>query len=759
MERVFGFEILPAPFVISHLQLGLLLQNIGAPLADDGTERAGVFLTNSLTGWEPPKGAKVQLTLPEMQAERDAADKVKRKDPILVVIGNPPYNAFAGVSPEEEEGLVETYKGAYQVEKVNQRTGKTAKDRHGNPVRKRRYRLSDPEARGGWGIRKFNLDDLYVRFFRLAERRIAEVTGRGVVCFISNSSWVTEPSFVILREHLLESFNRVWIENLHGDRKRSEYAPDGRTSETIFAIPGFSPGIKQGVATTLWVKTGEPSPALVLLRNDINAAKAADRRAQLLQTLEEINPENRYSSAAPAKDNRYSFWPMVVSADYAQWPKIIDLCAVPPSNGLMEKRGGSLVDIGRDALEERLKIYFDRSIEWQDYKALGHRLARKQARFDPKKAREKAIAAEKFLPERIVRYAVRPFDIQWAYYTGVRPVWNEPRPALWEQVWQGNGFLLTRLRSGKDPEGAPMYFTPFLSDDHLLSPDAVAIPGRLRTRQPGIRGALFEGQEGPPAQIGSNLSVRAEQILSHLAADARKEDSTLWMHALGIGYSPAYLNENADGVRRDWPRIPLPATKDALLKSAELGERIAALLNTEAEVKNVTSGASRPELKIIGNITAVEGGTLDPARDLLIDAGWGHGGKGGITMPGKGKLIGRDYTAAERGAVAEGAAALGLTKEQAFGQLGERTCDVYLNARAYWKNIPAKVWDYYIGGYQVIKKWLSYREGKLLGRALTVEEARYVRDMARRIAALCLLQPELDANYAAVKADTYPWRA
>src|SRR5712692_571707 len=351
MERVFGFEILPAPFVISHLQLGLLLQNIGAPLADDGTERAGVFLTNSLTGWEPPKGAKVQLTLPEMQAERDAADKVKRKDPILVVIGNPPYNAFAGVSPEEEEGLVETYKGAYQVEKVNQRTGKTAKDRHGNPVRKRRYRLSDPEARGGWGIRKFNLDDLYVRFFRLAERRIAEVTGRGVVCFISNSSWVTEPSFVILREHLLESFNRVWIENLHGDRKRSEYAPDGRTSETIFAIPGFSPGIKQGVATTLWVKTGEPSPALVLLRNDINAAKAADRRAQLLQTLEEINPENRYSSAAPAKDNRYSLWPMVVSADYAQWPKIIDLCAVPPSNGLMEKRGGSLVDIGRDALE------------------------------------------------------------------------------------------------------------------------------------------------------------------------------------------------------------------------------------------------------------------------------------------------------------------------------------------------------------------------------------------------------------------------
>ena len=174
--------------------------------------------------------------------------------------------------------------------------------------------------------------------------------------------------------------------------------------------------------------------------------------------------------------------------------------------------------------------------------------------------------------------------------------------------------------------------------------------------------------------------------------------------------------------------------------------------------QRVHDGTTRT--RFIDNITAAEGGALDdPAHDLLIDARWGHEGKEGITMPGKGKLIERDYTAAEREAIAQGATALGLTPDQAFAQLGERTCDVCLNSRAYWKNIPAKVWDYYIGGYQVIKKWLSYREGKLLGRALTVEEARYVRDMSRRIAALCLLQPQLDANYAAVKADTYPWPA
>jgi hypothetical protein len=265
------------------------------------------------------------------------------------------------------------------------------------------------------------------------------------------------------------------------------------------------------------------------------------------------------------------------------------------------------------------------------------------------------------------------------------------------------------------------------------------------------------GMEHTDAPL-TNLSEACVECMEKIGIhNGPMASRTVWLHALAVGYSSAYLLENGDGIRRDWPRIPLPSTKDALLKSAELGERIAELLNTEAEVTDVTTGTIRPELKVIGNVTAVEGGALDPARDLLIDAGWGHEGKEGVTMPGKGKLIERDYTAAERGAIAQGAVALGLTPEQAFAQLGERTCDVYLNARAFWKNIPAKVWDYYIGGYQVIKKWLSYREGKLLGRALTVEETRYVRDMARRLAALCLLQPRLDANYVAVKTNTYPW--
>ncbi len=181
MKRVFGFEILTAPFVVAHLQLGLLLQNLGVPLSDE-EERVGVYLTNALTGWKPPsEEGKQQLqqlafTFPELKLEHDAADQVKQEKPILVVLGNPPYNAYAGVSPEEEQGLVEPYKAGLISE---------------------------------WGIKKFNLDELYIRFFRLAEQRITEKTQKGIVCYISSSSYLSDASYVVMRKRFLNEFDKL----------------------------------------------------------------------------------------------------------------------------------------------------------------------------------------------------------------------------------------------------------------------------------------------------------------------------------------------------------------------------------------------------------------------------------------------------------------------------------------------------------------------------------------------------------------------
>ena len=131
----------------------------------------------------------------------------------------------------------------------------------------------------------------------------------------------------------------------------------------------------------------------------------------------------------------------------------------------------------------------------------------------------------------------------------------------------------------------------------------------------------------------------------------------------------------------------------------------------------------RPELKPIAALARVGGGSLNPsAGDLDVTAGWGHAGKEGVTMPGRGRVVERPCQTFEVFGNLEGLQAI-------------TTLDIYLNDRAYWRNVPARVWDYTIGGYQVIKKWLSYREKALLGRGLTIEEAQEVTHMARRIAA------------------------
>ena len=120
-------------------------------------------------------------------------------------------------------------------------------------------------------------------------------------------------------------------------------------------------------------------------------------------------------------------------------------------------------------------------------------------------------------------------------------------------------------------------------------------------------------------------------------------------------------------------------------------------------------------------------------------------------MPGRGKSISRDYTPEEIAAFGAGSGPLSMTPSQITELLGSDTLDIYLNADAYWRNVPAKVWTYKLGGYQVIKKWLSYREKDILGRSLKLEEVQEVTNMIRRIAAILLLSPELDANYKAVK--------
>ncbi len=401
------------------------------------------------------------------------------------------------------------------------------------------------------------------------------------------------------------------------------------------------------------------------------------------------------------------------------------------------------------------------SVTWAEFAALHSGLSRESAAFEPQKVREKAQKQDAYKQSNISRYLFRPYDTRWCYYTSVPNVWKRSRPELWRQHWDSNAWLLSRVSGVAEPEGIPFFYSSHLIARDSVRGHAVAFPILLRNqlennKKPKEQAHLIEPEE--ETKTTANLSSSVYSYLASLGINPDADIHTaslIWMHALAIGYSPAYLRENADGIRKDWPRIPLPNKKELLETSANLGETIAALLDAEKPVSGVTASSVRPEIQSIAVISREGGGDLQLPKELAVTVGWGHTGQNGVVMPGKGNLVERDYTPEEEKSIGSGAEQLGISPKQVLELLGESTLDIYLNEVAYWKNIPVKVWNYTIGGYQVIKKWLSYRENELLKRSLTTDEAREVMNMARRITAIILLQPTLDTNYKKCKENLY----
>ena len=248
--------------------------------------------------------------------------------------------------------------------------------------------------------------------------------------------------------------------------------------------------------------------------------------------------------------------------------------------------------------------------------------------------------------------------------------------------------------------------------------------------------------QGDPRQISDdkiwNLSDQAVNYAESIGLESQHFD-LIFYHINAILYSSDYQTENLGALKQDWPRIPLPNHKKHLQQSAQLGQQLAALLDPETPVSGVTQTPSEP-LKIIAVPTTTHSSKFKP-EDFALTANWGYGGNGKPTMPGKGKAIQRPYTPTERETLGS----------ERIARLGEHTYDIYLNDRAYWCNIPDRVWHYTLGGYQVIKKWLSYRAEKIIDRPLKQDELIHIVYTARRLAAILLLEPDLDANYHTIK--------
>ena len=683
-QRVFGFEIMPAPFVVAHLQVGLTMRALDAPLSDDGNERAGVFLTNALTGWEPR--TQKPLPFPELEEERDRAERVKQDTPVLVILGNPPYNGFAGMAVDEERELSEAYRTVKEVRK--------------------------PEGQG--------LNDLYVRFFRMAERRIAEKTGRGVVCFISNYSWLDGLSFTGMRERYLEAFDVIRIDNLNGDKyKTGKTTPDGRPDPSIFSTPGDPVGIQVGTAIATLVRKAEHAPAeAVGFRHLWGQAKLTG-----LTNTAETDPSVLYSDIEPVLPLGLPFTEVAVNRNWSEWPSLPDL--FPMSfPGVKTSRDSFLIDVDFDRLAARVDDYFNANLSHEEIARQHSSVMESTGRFDARKVRD-ALLRRGLKGDGFVRHAYRPFDNRWLYWEGDTKLLDEKRADYKQHIFEGNLWLGSNKRE---------------IDDEFSHGTLIRDLGNWKLGNWGIH--FFpawrrdEGWalDGGGEQRRPNLSAAAQRYLDRLGLGV--ED--LFHHALAVLHDPRYREANAGALRMEWPHIPLPGwldgyvpgAADELRASAARGRELAALLDPETPVAGVTAGTLRPELAAIAVPSTADGRNMT-GDGFALTAGWGHFGTGDAVMPGQGRAVERDYTAGEREALGD-----------AVGVLGNTTVDVCLNDNARWSNVPAAVWNYKLGGYQVLKKWLSYRESKVLGRSLLPEEVQHFTYTTRGIGAILMFRRE-----------------
>ena len=465
-----------------------------------------------------------------------------------MILGNPPYNGFAGMAVDEERELSTAYRWTERVRR--------------------------PEGHG--------LNDLYVRFFRMAERRIAEKTGQGVVCFISNYSWLDGLSFTGMRERYLDAFDAVRIDCLNGDKfKTGKVAPDGSPDPSIFSTESDPVGIQVGTAITTLVRKADHAPT--------------------------------------------------------------------------------------------------------------------------------------------VEIAYRPFDNRWLYWEPDGGLVDRPRPKYRPHLFEGNLWLSAAQHLRKGAAEPQAWATEHLGSLHLIERGALMFPAWFAESGAG---------DGNDSSCRANLSGMAQRYLDDLG----KNVEDLFHHVLSVLHDPSYREANAGALRMEWPRIPLPGwpdgrvdgAKEELEASADLGRELARLLDPESSVPSVTEGELRPEIAVIGIPSTTDGRNM-AGEDFSVTAGWGHSGSGGAVMPGQGRIVERGYTPDE-------CAALGAAQPV----LDESTLDIYLNARTFWRNVPAAVWNYKLGGYQVLKKWLSYRERAIVGRPLRLSEIEHFTDTARRIAVILL---------------------
>jgi len=627
LPRVFGFELLMAPYTVAHMKLGILLQETGYKFAGD--QRLGIYLTNSLE--EAITRAETIGFARFITDEANAAAEVKKDKPIMVVLGNPPYAKCSANRGDHIKQLMERYKAAVRGERNIQ-----------------------------------PLYDDYIKFIRFAHDRI-ERTGYGVIGMITNHTYLYGLIHRGMREELLKSFSEIYILNLHGNSLVGEAAPDDGEDENVFDI-------QQGVAIALFAKKAK--------HDGLTSVRYADlwglREGKYRYLRERDVSTTDWQTLIPVPPD-FFFVPKTfdLRSEYEQGWSIPGIFLVN-SSGIKTHRDHLVIDFEEERLRSRIAEFRD--------KALSDDEVRERFKLEDTgswklaEARSKLKVREDW-EKNFSRCLYRPFDIRSLYYSG--EVIDRPRSEVMHHMVAGHnlGLIANRTTSidlpfthvlvsnlpvdvrvlpdyGGAPYLFPLYLYPEKKREKPLKGGGSAVNFTLFESQPGY--ATREPNLSPKfiAAIKEKLGLESLPVgKGDLQTTFGPED--IFYYAYAVLHSPTYRERYAEFLKIDFPRLPLTSDRALFKALAGKGQELAALhLMESSKLSQLIT-----KFPVAGSNEVEQVRYAEPRQD-------DHGNK----------VSGR----------------------------------VYINKTQYFEGIEPNVWEFQIGGYQVLDKWLKEHKGRKL---------------------------------------------
>ncbi len=660
LPRLFGFELLMAPYAVAHFKLSLQLagRDLPADLQDSFNftpnegERLGIYLTDALE--EAHEMSNLPLFTQWVAEESRAADEVKRRLPVLVVMGNPPYSANSSNKGEWiTKAIQDDY---YPNDHIKER----------NP--------------------KLLLDD-YVKFIKWGQWRIEE-SGSGVLAFISNNGYLSNPTFRKMRQELLNAFSEIFIVNLHGDSRKKETAPNGIMDENVFDI-------QQGVTIGVFVKTNQDAKNCSIHYADVWGKRDDEKeRTGKYSWLFAHSLENTTWEEIQPKAPFYLFTPydMDIASEYEKGISVRDIFNTT-ATGVKTHRDHFAIDFDRETLNNRIERFRDLKLSDEDIRE-SYKL-RDTRDWKLKENRIELSSNEKW-NEYFTQCTYRPFDIREIFNHA--NVVELPRTDVMQNMTLGDnlGLVTTRIVTSLDfchvsctrnliemkscshDRGSnlfPLYLYPQAEAQEqksLFSAEQIWQPDPARGgRVPNLNPEFVKEVE---AKLGLHFAQNPD--FSKKSGFSARETFTpedLFHYIYALFHSPAYRQRYAEFLKIDFPRVPLTSDVNLFRQLGKLGAELVSLHLLES-----------PEVN--QHITR-----YPVAGDNLVAKGYP-------------KYVPHPNLPPEREE----------TVSPPSGETEEGAGRVQINKDQYIEGIPAEVWEFQVGGYQVLDKWLKDRRERQL---------------------------------------------